>query len=251
MEILNFKKGGYNTTVNGNPMYKRKDGKVVKRGLWSNVYLSKMNEGGNVLSPEKLCYDENNNIVECPVGIRPGTIIDSNTLGSLGSLGRSQDFSYNPKPNPFTDPRSPLQYNPIKDTQIGMLKTSDLFPGMNKPGLLSPSNVNPVDFHPNETAQDRSVRLHMPSALQASQDKVRDDLKKYQEEEARKLREANSLLGKRKFGTLDRTAIAGFGALTSLGLGLSKRYDERPYSRFRSPTGRSPEHCRPGKTIRT
>jgi hypothetical protein len=46
-EVPLFGTGGKNVVVNGKPMYKRADGKIVKRGLWSNVYLSKkMQEGG-------------------------------------------------------------------------------------------------------------------------------------------------------------------------------------------------------------
>lgn len=39
-----FRAGG-NVVVNGKPKYRRADGKVVKRGLWSNTYLSKKEDG--------------------------------------------------------------------------------------------------------------------------------------------------------------------------------------------------------------
>lgn len=41
--------GGKNVIHNGKPMYKRKDGEIVKRGLWSNSYLSKKQQGGSVV----------------------------------------------------------------------------------------------------------------------------------------------------------------------------------------------------------
>ena len=39
-----FKEGG-NVVINGKPKYRRADGKIVKRGLWSNTYLSKKEQG--------------------------------------------------------------------------------------------------------------------------------------------------------------------------------------------------------------
>ena len=35
-----YKQGGYNIIHNGQPMYKTLDGRIVKRGLWSNTYLN-------------------------------------------------------------------------------------------------------------------------------------------------------------------------------------------------------------------
>ena len=53
---LNMKGGGFvpemksggNVMVEGKPMYRRADGKVVKRGIWSNTYLSKKQDGGEI-----------------------------------------------------------------------------------------------------------------------------------------------------------------------------------------------------------
>lgn len=49
-EILDRKQtGGKNVISNGKPMYQRKDGKIVERGLWSNTYLSKKQIGGQYI----------------------------------------------------------------------------------------------------------------------------------------------------------------------------------------------------------
>ena len=51
--IKTFKMGGKNVMSKGKPMYKRADGKIVRRGLWSNVYLKKKQAGGILETPEE------------------------------------------------------------------------------------------------------------------------------------------------------------------------------------------------------
>jgi hypothetical protein len=47
LQEMNKQTGGKNVIHNGKPMYQRKDGKIVERGVWSNLYLSKKQVGGD------------------------------------------------------------------------------------------------------------------------------------------------------------------------------------------------------------
>jgi hypothetical protein len=72
--------GGKNVIHNGKPMYQRKDGKIVKKGIWSNSYLSKKQTGGRLQQFPTMDGSKPVALVNTPQGVKKVNMIDNRTI---------------------------------------------------------------------------------------------------------------------------------------------------------------------------
>lgn len=80
IEDLEYQTGGRNVIHNGKPMYQRKDGKIVKRGIWSNTYLSKKQQGGRLQQFPTMYGSKPVALVNTPQGVKRVDMINNRTV---------------------------------------------------------------------------------------------------------------------------------------------------------------------------